>query len=180
MRAGLFNSTDLTSWTRRQSDVKWNGPNTAIGRVYPSPQHPTPSNLPAHGYVMATESGSTWAVNNNACASTSFCCSPPPLLLLLRVQAALPGSGAAAAAAAGMANRWSNLRCSDGDLSHGWVTLPSSAAHGGSLACPAVRFLPSDGYYYTVSGGSIIPLQRSRDLLNCESISSALTASLTS
>ena len=68
--AGLFNSSDLTSWTRRQSDVKWNGPNTAIGRVYPSPQHPTPSNLPAHRYVMATESGSTWAVNNNACAST--------------------------------------------------------------------------------------------------------------
>merc|ERR1712060_426755 len=44
----------------------------------------------------------------------------------------------------------------------------SKQAHGGSLACPSVRYLPSDGYYYTVSGGSNIILQRSRDLLNWE------------
>ena len=68
---------------------------------------------------MATESGSSWAVNNNA----------------------------------------------DGDLSKGWITLPAAKAHGGALACPSVRYLPSDGYYYTVSGGSIIPLMRSKDLL---------------
>jgi hypothetical protein len=115
----VFNSSDLKTWSRFQTDVKWNGPNTDIARVYPSPAHPTPANLPAHRYVMATESGATWAVNDNE----------------------------------------------DGDLSHGWTTLPASAAGGGVLACPSVRFLPSDGYYYTVSGGSIIPLMRSKDLL---------------
>ena len=145
----VFNSSDLLTWTRRQTDVQWNGPNTDIARVYPSPSHPTPPNLPPHRYrlhsislfmlpliwrqfdkrriawsryVMATESGDTWAVNNNA----------------------------------------------DGDLSHGWVTLPSSKAHGGSEACPSVRYLPSDGYYYTVSGGNTIPLMRSKDLLTWE------------
>lgn len=120
----VFNSTDLKSWTRRQTDVAWNGPNTDIARVYPSPSHPTPSNLPPHRYVMATENG-VWALNNNE----------------------------------------------DGDLSHGWVTLPSTAAHGGSLACPSVRYLPSDGYYYTVSGGHTVALMRSRDLLSWETAS---------
>ena len=120
----VFNSSDLKSWTRRQTDVNWNGPNTDIARVYHSPAHPTPANLPAHRYVMATENG-VWAVNNNE----------------------------------------------DGDLSQGWITLPSSAAKGGSLACPSVRYLPSDGYYYTVSCGHIIPLMRSKDLLTWETAS---------
>lgn len=109
----------------RQTDVKWNGPNTDIGRVYSSPDHPTPSNLPPHRYVMATESGGAWAVNNNA----------------------------------------------DGDLTKGWVTLTAAQAHGGSRACPSVRYLPSDGYYYTVSGGNTIALMRSRDLLSWETAS---------
>ena len=56
----------------------------------------------------------------------------------------------------------------NGDLSSGWLTLPASKAHGGSEACPAVRYLPSDGYYYTVSGGNRIPLMRSKDLLTWE------------
>lgn len=118
----VFNSTDLVTWTRSKTDVNWNGPNTDIGRVYSSPGHPLPKNLPSHRYIMATESGSTWAVNNNA----------------------------------------------NGDLTQGWITLSSEQAHGGSLACPSVRYLPSDGYYYTVSGGSNIILQRSKDLLNWE------------
>ena len=117
----VFNSSDLRTWTRRQTDVKWNGPNTDIARVYHSPDHPTPSNLPPHRYVMATERG-VWAVNNNA----------------------------------------------NGDLSTGWITLHSSRAHGGSLACPSVRYLPSDGYYYTVSGGHVVELMRSKDLLTWE------------
>ena len=62
----VFNSSDLTTWTRRQTDVKWNGPNTDIARVYPSPAHPTPTNLPPHRYVMVTEKGAAWAVNDNA------------------------------------------------------------------------------------------------------------------
>ena len=115
----VFKSSDLTTWTRRQTNVEWNGPDTDIARVYPSPAHPTPTNLPPHRYVMATEKGAAWAVNNNA----------------------------------------------DGDLSHSWVTLPASEAYDGVEACPSVRYLPSDGYYYTVSGGSKVPLMRSRDLL---------------
>ena len=96
-----------------------NGPNTDIGRVYPSAAHPVPPNLPPHRYIMATESGGAWAVNNNG----------------------------------------------DGDLSEGWITLPPAKARGGAEACPSVRYLPSDGYYYTVSGGNTIPLMRSKDLL---------------
>ena len=57
----VFNSSDLLSWTRRQTDVTWNGPNTDIARVYHSPAHPTPPNLPPHRYVMATETGAAWA-----------------------------------------------------------------------------------------------------------------------
>lgn len=121
----VFNSSDLKTWTRRKSDVAWSGPNTGMARVYPSAAHPTPPNLPPHRYVMATEKGTTWAVNNNA----------------------------------------------DGDLSTGWLTLPAAKASGGSLACPAVRYLPSDGYYYTVSGGNAISLMRSRDLLTWETAS---------
>jgi hypothetical protein len=45
--------------------IQQNRPNTDIGRVYTSPAHPTPANLPPHRYVMATEGGRTWAVNNN-------------------------------------------------------------------------------------------------------------------
>jgi len=125
----VFNSSDLTTWTRRQTDVTWNGPNTDIARVYPSPAHPTPTNLPPHRYVMVTEKGAAWAVNDNA----------------------------------------------DGDLSHSWVTLPASKAYGGIEACPSVRYLPSDGYYYTVSGGSKIPLMRSRDLLVWETAAGPAT-----
>jgi len=116
----VFNSTNLISWERTLTDVdpKLGTPNTDIGRVYPSSAYPVPANLPAHRYVMATESGTPWIVNNNG----------------------------------------------DGDLRTGWVTLSSDRASGGSLACPSVRYLPSDGYYYTISGGSKIVLQRSRDL----------------
>jgi hypothetical protein len=57
----------------------------------------------------------------------------------------------------------------DGDLTRGWTSLPPTAAAGGSLACPSVRYLPSDGYYYTISGGHTVLLQRSRDLLVWES-----------
>lgn len=121
----VFNSSDLVSWTRAKTDVDYSGPNTDIARVYSSPQHPVPPNLLPHRYVMATEMGQPWAVNNNL----------------------------------------------DGDLSHGWITLPTSNASGGAHACPSVRYLPSDGYYYTVSGGHTVALQRSRDLLVWESAS---------
>jgi hypothetical protein len=118
----VFNTTDLKTWTRTQTDISTKItyiPNTDIARVYSSKAHPTPSNLPPHRYIMATELGSTWIVNNRA----------------------------------------------DGDLTQGWEVLNTSQAKGGALACPSVRYLPSDGYYYTISGGNIIKLQRSRDLL---------------
>ena len=65
----------------------------------------------------------------------------------------------------------------DGDLSHGWITLPAEKAKGGALGCPSVRYLPSDGYYYTVSGGNIIPLMRSKDLLSWETANGAIDLS---
>ena len=122
----VFNSSDLVTWTRTKTDVdpKLGTPNTDIGRVYRG-AHPVPPNLPPHRYVMATESGRPWIVNNNA----------------------------------------------DGDLTHGWITLSDKQASGGSHACPSVRYLPSDGYYYTVSDGHVIYLQRSKDLLHWETAS---------
>lgn len=142
----VFNSTDLLTWERSLADgITWSGPNTDIGRVYGpgeqeqqrrrqkqlprdggEQQRPAaanlPGNLPPHRYVMATESGDAWIVNNNE----------------------------------------------NGDLRSGWVTLPPSQAKGGVEACPSVRYLPSDGYYYTGSGGRKIVLQRSKDLLHWE------------
>jgi len=113
-----WSSNDLTTWQRYQTDVQWNGPNVNVAMVVPG-KHALPSNLPPHKYVMATEAGHTWAVNNAA----------------------------------------------DGNLSRGWITLPASKAKGGVLACPSVIYVPEDGYYYTISGGNHIPLQRSKDLL---------------
>ena len=63
---------------------------------------------------------------------------------------------------------WMVNNNADGDLRSGWITLTKQQAHGGSVACPSVRYLPSDGYYYTVSGGHQVILQRSRDLLHWE------------
>jgi len=117
----VFNSSDLVTWERTKTDIRWSGPNIDLARVYPSEQHPPPANLPPHRYVMASESG-VWMVNDAA----------------------------------------------DGDLRSGWSTLNREQAHGGSLACPSVRYLPSDGYYYTISGGHTVILQRSRDLLQWE------------
>jgi len=114
----VFNSSDLVTWERTKTDIRWSGPNIDLARVYPSDPHPTPSNLPQHRYVMTSEYG-VWMTNN----------------------------------------------AGDGDLRSGWLTLDREQAHGGSLACPSVRYLPSDGYYYTISGGRHVMLQRSRDLL---------------
>ena len=124
----VFNTTDLMTWTRTKTDIDptLGTPNTDIGRVYAGP-HPVPVNLPPHRYVMATERGRPWIVNNNA----------------------------------------------NGDLTQGWSSLPAAAAAGGVSACPSVRYLPSDGFYYTVSGGHTVALQRSRDLLTWEASKTA-------
>ena len=113
-----YSSTDLLTWTRGKTNVNWSGPNVDVGRVYP----PSPAGLPPHGYVMATEKGTTWAVNNGT----------------------------------------------DGDLTKNWITLDSAVYKGGVVACPSVRYLPSDGYYYTISGGTHIHIQRSKDLKTWE------------
>eukprot|EP01060_Flectonema_neradi_P007605 TRINITY_DN15335_c2_g2_i1.p1 TRINITY_DN15335_c2_g2~~TRINITY_DN15335_c2_g2_i1.p1 ORF type:complete len:355 (+),score=53.78 TRINITY_DN15335_c2_g2_i1:56-1120(+) len=55
-----------------------------------------------------------------------------------------------------------------GNLATGWQLLDNSTFKGGVEACPSVRYLPSDGYYYTVSGGVRVVLQRSRDLQTWE------------
>ena len=43
-----------------------------------------------------------------------------------------------------------------------------SGPFGGSTECPSVRYLPSDGYYYVISGGHTVELARSKDLLSWE------------
>jgi hypothetical protein len=69
--------------------------------------------------------------------------------------------------------RWAVNNNADGDLTHGWITLNSTGskyyASGGVDACPSVAYIQSDGFYYTVSGGGRIRLQRSRDLVHWES-----------
>ena len=113
MSVSASHVTDLVNWTRTKTDIDptLGTPNTDIARVYgsslpgPSPgRSARPFNLPSHRYIMATEHGSPWIVNDNA----------------------------------------------DGDLAKGWKSLPPSQAKGGVLACPSVRYLPSDGYYYTI------------------------------
>ena len=69
--------------------------------------------------------------------------------------------------------RWAVNNNADGDLTHGWITLNSTGnkyfASGGVDACPSVAYVQSDGFYYTVSGGGRIRLQRSRDLVHWQS-----------
>lgn len=122
-------STDLIHWQRAQTDVLWSGANVDVGRVRRDNMISLPENLPAHRYVMATESGNTYALNNNI----------------------------------------------DGNLTTGWITLPKNQSHGGVLACPSIRYLPADQYYYTVSGGHTVVLQRSKNLLSWERASGSAT-----
>ena len=63
---------------------------------------------------------------------------------------------------------WFVSNTTAGDLSKGWIALNSSKYKGGSYGCPSVRYLPHDGYYYVVSGGKKIYLQRSRNLQDWE------------
>ena len=53
----------------------------------------------------------------------------------------------------------------DGNLTQGWHSL---GKRGGGFACPSIAYLPSDGYYYVISGGHTVDLQRSRDLQTWE------------
>jgi beta-glucosidase-like glycosyl hydrolase len=58
-----------------------------------------------------------------------------------------------------------------GDLSLGWGVLPPPVGAPncpGGCQCPSIRFLPSDGNYYVVSGGHSIWLMRSADLVHWE------------
>ena len=60
----------------------------------------------------------------------------------------------------------------NGDLTTGWVTLPSANASvpqcPEGCQCPSVRYVPSDGFYYVVTGGHNIWLLRSQDLRTWE------------
>lgn len=60
-----------------------------------------------------------------------------------------------------------------GDLTTGWRLLPTAThviggtgTHG---ACPTIRFIPDNGgYYYVISGGLSVFLDRSRNLSEWE------------
>eukprot|EP01064_Diplonema_japonicum_P018415 TRINITY_DN2709_c2_g1_i1.p1 TRINITY_DN2709_c2_g1~~TRINITY_DN2709_c2_g1_i1.p1 ORF type:complete len:375 (+),score=93.93 TRINITY_DN2709_c2_g1_i1:65-1126(+) len=111
-------SDDLLTWNRAKTDANWTQYNVDVARVYGQ----SPPGIPTHKYVMATEDGSAWLINDSP----------------------------------------------DGNLTKGWVLLDQQKYRGGVAACPSVRYLPSDGYYYTVSGGHVIYIQRSKDLQNWE------------
>jgi len=47
--------------------------------------------------------------------------------------------------------------------------IPKLAGGGNGVgACPSVRYVPSTGYYYVVSGGNDVYITRSKDLMNWE------------
>jgi|EP01043_Picozoa_sp_COSAG02_P012180 hypothetical protein len=59
-----------------------------------------------------------------------------------------------------------------GDLTTGWRPLPT-ATHviggpGTKGACPTIRYIPDDDYYYVISGGLSVWLDRSRNLSHWE------------
>lgn len=59
----------------------------------------------------------------------------------------------------------------DGNLTTGWTTLGRSYGVPGcpeGCQCPSIRFLPSDGHYYILTGGHNIWLLRSPDLQHWE------------
>ena len=61
----VFSSSDLVSWDGPYlTDVKWNGPNTAMAGVNRS--GPSAPNLPDHAVVMATDDADTWAVHSGS------------------------------------------------------------------------------------------------------------------
>jgi len=60
----------------------------------------------------------------------------------------------------------------DGDLTTAWTMLPTAThvlggpgTHG---ACPTLRYFPGSGYYYVISGGLSVYLDRSKDLSSWE------------
>lgn len=58
-----------------------------------------------------------------------------------------------------------------GDLTSGWITLNKTYGIPNcpeGCQCPSIRFLPSDGYYYILTGGHNIWLLRSKDLQKWE------------
>jgi len=57
------------------------------------------------------------------------------------------------------------------DLTTGWQVLPppvGTPGCPGGCQCPSIRYLPSDGHYYVISGGHNIWLTRSSDLVHWE------------
>jgi hypothetical protein len=67
----------------------------------------------------------------------------------------------------------------DGDLTRGWVTLPAANASvpqcPEGCQCPSIRYLPSDGFYYVITGGHSVWLLRSKDLQTWEQPAAART-----
>jgi hypothetical protein len=154
-------STYLITWHGPVlTDVAWQGPNTATARVR-GPTHPS---LPPHRFVMLTE-GLSVALNNNADGN------------LTHGWTTLPQCPQSVNPAAGCGDNvsWAYTTCSVEYCSKtdqvlcNHIRLPPLPAAQGLGACPSVKYLPSDGYYYVIfAGAPFVYIVRTRDFVTWE------------
>ncbi len=150
-------SIDLMHWEGPElTDVAWSGPNTATARVR-GPTHPS---LPQHRYVMVTE-GLSVAVNNDPDGN------------LTRGWITLPQCPQAEQPFPGW-NSWAYTACTENFCRNASIIcnhtqLPPMPAAQGLGACPAVKYLPQDQYYYVIFGGApFVYLARTKDFASWE------------
>jgi hypothetical protein len=150
-------STDLMHWEGPVlTNVAWSGPNTATARVR-GPTHPS---LPHHRYVMVTE-GLSVAVNNDPDGN------------LTRGWITLPQCPQTAQPLPGW-NSWGYTACTESFCHNASVIcnqtrLPPMPGAQGLGACPAIKFLPHDQYYYVIFGGAPhVYLARTKDFVHWE------------
>ena len=102
-------------------------------------------------------------VNSSSSSSSSSSNNNSSVYVMAAEQQPLPG----APAGSSWTTYFYTNSNADGDLTHGWAALAPHPAHvlGGSGthgACPSVRYF--DGWWYVVSGGLSVYLDRSRNL----------------
>ena len=161
-------STDLLTWhCPALTNVAWSGPNTATARVR-GPTHPS---LPPHRYVMLTE-GLSVAFNNNADGDLTKGWTTLPQC----PQAVDPaGNGTVLAPLKPGSNSWAYTTCTKSycrnvsNVACNRTRLPPLPAAQGLGACPSVKYLPADGFYYVIfAGAPFVYVVRTRDFVTWE------------
>jgi hypothetical protein len=57
---------------------------------------------------------------------------------------------------------WAVNNNADGDLTHGWTEIVSTAPHA-PCDGPSIRYSPMDSFYYVLTGGHTVSLLRTKD-----------------